>query len=237
MTLGTKRNAIAALAQGRYLSFVDDDDDIADDYVAAILNAIDQHPHADCIVFDAWVTQDGQPDRPCRYGIEFDNTNTPEAYLRRPNHVCCVRADLARQVPREDITWGEDTRWADAARGMIQTQAHIDRQLYHYRATTPTSEPPPAASAADFAVAGSVGRALATRPLLAHTAGQVDRTDRGQAGRVARAAGQQGLLDRIQAQRPAAPGRGNTSPLLTTMMTSPRGTWMRSSKPSPYTPV
>ena len=142
-SLGAKRNALAELANGEFLAFVDDDDDVSDDYVETLLDAITQHNNVDCIVFDAWVTIDGKPDRICRYGAELDNTNSPQTYFRRPNHVACFRTEIVRRVPREDITFEEDTRWANAVVSHVGQQIRIGRILYYYRARSQHSYPEP----------------------------------------------------------------------------------------------
>ena len=131
-TLGAKRNSLTELAQGKFIVFVDDDDDVSDDYVDSLLESIRSEPNADCIVFDAWVTMSGNDDRVCKYGREYDDVNEADAYYRSPNHVNCFRTDLVGQLPREDMTWGEDSRWSEAMRPRIETESRIDKTLYYY---------------------------------------------------------------------------------------------------------
>src|SRR5262249_13882482 len=131
-TLGTKRNNLTKMAKGTFVSFVDDDDDVADDYVAALLGEIRRNKVLDCIVFNARIETPEQPVRLCKYGIEYDDVNFNDVFYRRPNQVCCFRREVAVAVPREDVTWGEDTAWARAVRPRLERQVRIDRPLYIY---------------------------------------------------------------------------------------------------------
>jgi hypothetical protein len=138
LTIGTKRTRLLQLARGRYISFIDDDDDISDDYVESLLKATAEDP--DCIVFEAWVTLDGQQGRVCRYGMEFDNVDLEEEYLRVPDQKCCFRRELVCDVPFEDISWQEDFRWAAAVRPRLNSQVRIPRILYRYQYDSLRSE-------------------------------------------------------------------------------------------------
>lgn len=139
-TLGAKRNALLGMTAGQFISFVDDDDDVADDYIDSLLATIRANPESDCITLDAWVSVDGDAGRVCKYGIAFGNTNEADTYFRQPNHVCCFRADIARRVPWDDVTWGEDSSWAKKILPHIHRETRIDRVLYWYRFDSRASE-------------------------------------------------------------------------------------------------
>ena len=138
-TIGRKRNAATSIARGDYVVFVDDDDDVAEDYVDSLLDAIDRGDQADCIVFDAWVTWNGNAGKLCRYGIEYEDEDRADAYYRQPNHICCFRTEVARRVPYEDVSWHEDFHWAKAIRPHLHKQVRVERVLYHYRCDPQTS--------------------------------------------------------------------------------------------------
>ncbi|BBO34427.1 glycosyltransferase [Lacipirellula parvula] len=142
-TLGVKRNRLASLAKGRYISFVDDDDQVAPNYVESLVEAIQSEPGVDCVTFDAWVTVNGSSGKVCKYGVDYEDINCDDAYYRRPNHVCCFRTEIARCVPREDITWGEDSSWSKAAMPLVHRELRLDRTLYYYRYDPSMSESPP----------------------------------------------------------------------------------------------
>jgi hypothetical protein len=138
--VGCKRNELLKQARGRYVCFVDDDDAVADDYVATLLEAVNQSPGVDCVVFRGQYYVDG------RRGLEFDfdlaykaYRNTPEKYERTPNHLCPVRRPLALQARFDTANRGEDHAYARRLRPFLRTQAVCrddtggKKLLYHYR--------------------------------------------------------------------------------------------------------
>lgn len=139
MMLGHKRNVMVGMAQGRYVQFVDDDDRIAPDMMATVLDATDSD--TDAITFLAEVSLNGEPPKICRYSIRYarDN-NTAEGYERVPNHICAVKRDLASRVSFPHLPYGEDSGYARLLRPLLQTETHIDRVLYHYDYSSDTTE-------------------------------------------------------------------------------------------------
>jgi glycosyltransferase involved in cell wall biosynthesis len=60
-SIGQKRQALLSAALGEYVAFVDDDDDVSDDYVGSILAATKTQP--DCITFEQIAIYNGQSSR------------------------------------------------------------------------------------------------------------------------------------------------------------------------------
>src|SRR5688572_12515966 len=58
ITTGAKRNHLIHLAQGKYVTFIDDDDTISKDYVSEIMKAIESEP--DVVGFKGWITTNGR---------------------------------------------------------------------------------------------------------------------------------------------------------------------------------
>lgn len=139
LSIGAKRNALARIARGRYLQFVDDDDRIAPDMFRTVLDAT-RHD-ADVITFHASVTLDGGPAKLCRYSLEFERDyDTPEEYRRLPNHICAVKRDHVLATGFPDVSVGEDADFAARLRPLLRTEHRIDRVLYHYDYCRETSE-------------------------------------------------------------------------------------------------
>lgn len=141
-TIGAKRNAILSVAKGRFVSFVDDDDDVSDDYVPSIVGAIESSD-ADCIVFDTLVNIDPafEP-RVVRSGVELENTQYTHdsGATRKPFHTMAYRREIAAQCAFSDCQYGEDAVWAEQAWPKVKNQARIDRVLYYYRWSEQVSE-------------------------------------------------------------------------------------------------
>lgn len=137
-TVGEKRNNLISLAQGKYVVFIDDDDDVTDDYVSEILLAIEQN--VDVINFKVSITINGGSAKDVIYSKEFTDKNLPTHYERSPNHIMCFKTELARQTKYNDISFGEDSLWASQIRHLIKTETNIDKTLYFYISNHATSE-------------------------------------------------------------------------------------------------
>jgi glycosyltransferase involved in cell wall biosynthesis len=132
--VGYKRNQLIAAADGEYVSFVDDDDEISDDYVSSVYNILkDQKP--DCIGIRGIITFDG------KYPKEFVHSRMyttyyedDTAYYRPPNHINIIRKDIVSKYPFAAISRGED---ADIAMRMcvskaFKTEVFLDKVIYYY---------------------------------------------------------------------------------------------------------
>lgn len=129
--VGAKRNRLVIKARGRYVAFIDDDDMVSPDYVDSMLLAAIEEP--DCITFNGEMTTDGQSPRLFRFSLAFTDRNTSWGYDRRPNHICAIRTDIARQVRFPEINFGEDARWSTRLRPLLKTETRIEKILYYYR--------------------------------------------------------------------------------------------------------
>ena len=135
-SIGSKRNYLMIksdpyLDSKGYLAFIDDDDTVADNYVELLLEAM--QADTDVIVFDALRYVDGTVDKAVKYGIEFGKDyHDSKFYYRIPNHLMCVKKELALQVPFKEINFGEDSDYAKRLLPLLKTQARIDRILYSY---------------------------------------------------------------------------------------------------------
>lgn len=139
MMLGQKRNVMVDMAQGRYVVFVDDDDRIAPDYMASLLDATVSD--ADVITFLVSVSLNGDTPKLCRYSKDFPaDRNTPDGYERLPNHICAVKRELASQVSFPSIAYGEDSAYSKLLQPLLHTEHHIPRVLYHYDYSLETTE-------------------------------------------------------------------------------------------------
>ena len=155
-TVGFKRDALVQAALGRYVAFVDDDDDVADDYVDSIISAACQTT-ADVIVFKQRCTFvnakciscleiDGPP-----FVIDHDINNPMEAVhqfedghwrdiKRKPWHHNAWKASLAKSVRFPDTSFGEDGAWCSQLWPLVQSQFKIDKVLHYYQFNGKTTE-------------------------------------------------------------------------------------------------
>jgi len=137
--LGPKRNIMVNAAQGRYVHFLDDDDRIEPDMFRMLLDATASN--ADVITFPVSVSLNGQPPKICRYSKDFERDhNTETGYERLPNHICCVKRELALEATFPDVKYGEDAGYAKALHPLLKTEHRIEKVLYHYDYSEQTSE-------------------------------------------------------------------------------------------------
>lgn len=138
--LGTKRNDLVAIAAGDYITFIDDDDKISANYVSALVKAIDEN-NVDVINFIVDVSLNDGPYKPCHYSVanSFD-FNTESGYFRLPNHIMCVKRELALQVKYKDILYGEDSDYSKRLYTLIKTELNLSETLYYYNYHQSTTE-------------------------------------------------------------------------------------------------
>lgn len=134
ISIGTKRAEMIGRAQGKYVAFIDDDDLLADDYVARMMAACAEGK--DCCSLMGRFAISKQPLRWFEHSIKYGAwSQTPSVYLRNPNHLNAVRRDLAVQAGYPDLTYGEDHAFAKRVYPLLKTEASTgDEPLYFYMA-------------------------------------------------------------------------------------------------------
>jgi len=136
-TVGEKRNILMNRAQGEYVAFVDDDDDVTDNYIEELLAGIESGP--DCCSLIGEITFDGQNPQTFIHSIKYDSYFFEDGvYYRPPNHINCLKRSIAIQFPFPEKDFGEDTDFAMALckSGLLKTETYIDKGLYYYKYLT-----------------------------------------------------------------------------------------------------
>ena len=140
-SIGAKRQALVDIAHGQYIAFVDDDDDVSEDYVASLLEAA--QTGADVITFRQRAIYNGLESE-VHFGINNqDGPFTPGGItLRAPWHVCAWKREVVRGCQYGESNYGEDREWCLQARKRIRTAYHVDRVLHTYRHDATTTAAP-----------------------------------------------------------------------------------------------
>lgn len=134
--IGLKRELLYKAAKGKYSFQLDDDDDISDDFIPMIMEAIEFDK--DCITFQEKCTINGEyfsSNHSLKYegwGQNIDGFN----YVRTPFMKSVIKTEIANSVPIPHIRFGEDHEWAKALKPYLKTEIHIDKDLYYYQHTS-----------------------------------------------------------------------------------------------------
>jgi glycosyltransferase involved in cell wall biosynthesis len=146
MTVGEKRNHLLSMAHGEFISYIDDDDSIASNYIDIILSAINNNPNKSVICFRGEQTTDGSKDCPFQYNIKFgrnhkDQINGVRWKLMLPDHLCVwKKSNIHEKFPNKNM--GEDHDWARqmAMHYNEGDQVLLEETLYHYQSNKLESE-------------------------------------------------------------------------------------------------
>ena len=141
-SIGEKRNILLSMIQSEYFTFLDDDDDIEDDYFAYVLETIKNVNGVDVITFKQGCFKEGQ-DTPC-FVVDADMTNGcnepiplegpwKKEYKRLCWHWCVFRTEVFGKIKFENSSYYEDIVWLRQVYPLIKTQYKINNVLHRYK--------------------------------------------------------------------------------------------------------
>jgi hypothetical protein len=140
-SIGAKRQALVDIARGEYIAFVDDDDDVSDDYVARLLTACETG--ADVITFRQRAIYNGLESEVVFRVNQQDEPFNPGGITKRgPWHVCAWKRSAVAGCQFLEVNYGEDLPWCLQARQRIKNGVHIDSVLHTYRHDAATTAAP-----------------------------------------------------------------------------------------------
>ena len=132
-SIGAKRQALLNMAQGQYVSFLDDDDLPCINYVNEFFNFITSFHTYDVVTFKQYVRLNGeQYPLTFKLGHEVNEEPNKEGFTRPPWHVCFWRRDIVQHCTFPNINYGEDWAWAEQANKCAKTSYHIDEFMMTY---------------------------------------------------------------------------------------------------------
>lgn len=139
-SIGAKRQSLLNIAEGKYLAFLDDDEEIAGNYLWTLIELCLQDK--DVCTFKSFIQLDnywGIVNMRLRYQNEqmHDEGETH----RSPWHMCAIRSSIARQHKfNPDLNYGEDHDWVSRVLNDVRTEAHSDKIVHSYRHSVNVSE-------------------------------------------------------------------------------------------------
>lgn len=143
---GAKRNFMMDICQGRFLTHLDDDDSLSDDYVDSVLGCLQVNPDLDVLCISSRADLgDGMP-FVVRTSLDYENQDSniksvtvggktrqyrPDIQ-RKPWHWCVWKTDIARQGRFPDDLRVEDWTWVQQVIPRCRKQIILDRVLHYY---------------------------------------------------------------------------------------------------------
>lgn len=133
-TVGEKRQRLLERAKAHSVSFVDDDDLVAWDYLSRIVDALHATPEVDCVALTGVMTTAGATPQKFLHSMDVQEwSNNGEVLQRGINHLNPVRRELALKAGFPALNHGEDFDYATRLRPLLKTQTSIgDKPLYLY---------------------------------------------------------------------------------------------------------
>lgn len=140
-SVGDKRNTLMYQATGRFVVFIDDDDEVDDEYVVEVCRVLREYPDVDCVGFTGELVMPDAAPQPTIYSLRYQEPSNAtlaeglHVYLRPPQHVNPMRRDIAIQFPFPSINLGEDfARARDLAqRAPLKREYFLgNRVMYRY---------------------------------------------------------------------------------------------------------
>lgn len=135
-SIGNKRQIGLQHSKGKYVCWLDDDDDISPDYVETLLRLAHMND-LDVLTFNSFVRFD-QYWALVQMNLDFkvDEQMMPGIVHRRPYHVCAFRRDLLEGLSFPDTNWDEDTGFLSQVLPLCKTQNKTEAILHNYNRVT-----------------------------------------------------------------------------------------------------
>lgn len=129
-TIGAKRNDLARLSQGKYCSYIDDDDSISDDYIDKIYEHLDKD--YDVICYGVRVSGYDEFIRPAIYSIEYEDLNFHDKYHRKPNHIMTIKREHVIATPFTEEKVPDEFNFAADILPRLKKEKSLPDILYYY---------------------------------------------------------------------------------------------------------
>lgn len=134
-TTGKKRGELLEQSKGKYICFIDDDDEITTDYISTILEALKSEP--DCVGFSGRYTINGVNEIKWRLSSKYkdcdDFSTGTLIYHRRANHLTPVKREYALLAGFPDKSNAEDKWYSERLNQYLKNEVYIEKELYHYK--------------------------------------------------------------------------------------------------------
>lgn len=139
LSIGTKRNLLIQRARGEYLVFIDDDDNVCQDYLSNIFQALSSSPDCDCIGYKAKILHHNK-----WYTVNYSLKNKEKIWNHSTLnvytsifHINPIKASIVKKYKFSDKFWEEDVDFMKNILHELKKEIFIDHVMYFY---TPSNE-------------------------------------------------------------------------------------------------
>lgn len=138
MSIGSKRQLMLTRTYGDFVCYLDDDDDVPDDYCISIWSAIKNNPGIDSIGFLQICTFDGGNLKYASLSNQWEDWAENVGgwpYVRTPFFPNPMRREIAMEIGYKDMRFGEDHDFARRLKqsGLIKNEHYIHKVMYFYQ--------------------------------------------------------------------------------------------------------
>lgn len=133
-SIGEKLNRLVGESSGEYLCFLADDDDYSNDFIKTVQEVL-QNNNPDILTFDIKCHINGKYDKPTIHSIRYNSWyQNNDGYFRHLGQQNIIKSSIAKQFLFENISSGEDERWANVVynSGLLKTEIYIKDIHYNY---------------------------------------------------------------------------------------------------------
>ena len=133
--VGQKRNDLVDKAQGKYCCFIDDDDDIDEDYFVEIEKGLQAFDNIDCCSLVGKYYKNGEYVKNFYHSLRHKFYAEDEnGFYRPPNHLNVIMTGFVKSIGFLLKNHGEDTDFAMklCKSNLIQKEVTISKPLYFY---------------------------------------------------------------------------------------------------------
>lgn len=134
-SIGDKRTELTRRAKGDYVVFLDDDDDVSDNYVESLINSLADGT-VDCATFGGLMVDKQSAGKLFVHSLRYKGYSEDDnAYYRPPNHINAVRSSIAVKFPFPSKDFSEDFDYAMAMQkaNALQSERFVPYPIYLYR--------------------------------------------------------------------------------------------------------
>lgn len=140
LSIGGKRNLLLQRSSGKYVCFLDDDDEPTPNYIEQLVRMC--QANTDIVTFRCLVKNDHYWSLiDMRLSNLMNDEVNPESIINRtPWHICPVLSEHAKREQFSDLNHNEDWDWMKRVLERVKTESHTDMILSQYNHSESGSE-------------------------------------------------------------------------------------------------